>query len=113
MANPIMVLDMGFTSYVASEPPDPPDITSIDPDSGVSTGGTPVSAHGTDFIPGATIKIDGNLCSNIAFQSSLLIVDSLFYETPCFHKAIEHSFWGSLLEVFLDIFQMAYRSVVF
>ena len=62
-------LALGYTYFSTKGPT----ITSIVPSSGKTVGGTAVTINGTDFVAPATIKIDGNLCSNIIFVSSIKI----------------------------------------
>lgn len=48
----------------------PPTLTSIDPDSGTTEGGTTVTLTGTDFVDGATVTFDGDAATNVTFNSS-------------------------------------------
>ncbi len=60
----------GYT-YVA--PAGPPTVTSISPNVGAATGGTPVTITGTGFFPGATVKIGGVSTTTTAVVSSTAI----------------------------------------
>ncbi len=58
-------------TYVPSSPPPPlPTVTSIDPESGSSAGGTPVTITGSGFIAGATtVEIGGVAASSVEVLS--------------------------------------------
>lgn len=47
-----------------------PTITSINPSSGTTAGGTSVTVHGTGFLSGAVLTIGGQTCTNVAVVSS-------------------------------------------
>lgn len=42
----------------------PPNVTSVAPTSGISTGGTAITITGTDFVTGATVSIGGSTCTS-------------------------------------------------
>ncbi|GEM_PF-1384091 len=47
----------------------PPDLVSVTPDSGRSSGGTSLTLSGSGFRFGATVTVDGNACSNYDYAS--------------------------------------------
>ena len=51
----------------------PPTLASISPSSGTTSGGTPVSLHGTNFLSGATVTLDGATCTNVSVVSATTI----------------------------------------
>ena len=55
----------GFT-YIA---PPPPNLTRVEPDEDMVTGGATVKVIGEDFQDGATVTIGGNAASNVTFVS--------------------------------------------
>lgn len=52
------------------DPEPTPTVVSIDPVSGTTAGGTPVTITGTNFLDGATVTIDGNPCTGVVFVDS-------------------------------------------
>src|SRR5207244_883447 len=57
--------------YVA--PPPPPTITSISPNTGLTTGGTLITIAGANFTYGATVKLDGVLATTNTVINSTTI----------------------------------------
>ncbi len=53
--------------------PSPPDPTSISPTSGPTSGGTPVTISGTNFVSGATVTFGGTAATNVVVVSSTTI----------------------------------------
>ncbi|MHC4601611.1 MAG: IPT/TIG domain-containing protein, partial [Planctomycetota bacterium] len=51
----------------------PPTVSSINPVSGPTAGGTSVTITGTDFVSGATVTIGGNPATNVAFVNATTI----------------------------------------
>lgn len=62
-------LAAGVDIYYNPEPT--PTVTGIDPVSGTTAGGTPVTITGTNFLDGATVTIDGVPCTDVVFVSSI------------------------------------------
>jgi len=58
----------GVTVDFDAEPT--PTVTDIDPASGTTAGGTPVTITGTNFLDGATATIDGEPCTDVVFVDS-------------------------------------------
>ena len=53
--------------------PQPPSISSVTPNSGLSVGGTVVSINGSNFVVGATVKFDNAAATNVSFVTSNMI----------------------------------------
>ena len=66
-------------TYLAPPPPSPnpaPTVTSIIPNSGVTTGGTAVTITGTGFIGGATVSVGGAAATGVAVVNATTITAS-------------------------------------
>ncbi len=63
-------LSNGYT-YTASNPA--PTVTSISPNSGSASGGTPVTITGTGFLAGATVKLGGTAATGVVVVNSTSI----------------------------------------
>ena len=61
-------LTNGFTYAVI------PTVTSVSPNNGSTTGGTPVTITGTNFASGATVTFGGTAAANVAVQNSTTIM---------------------------------------
>ncbi len=55
----------GGPSFTYVAPPPPPTVTSIEPPSGSTAGGTPVTIKGTGFVLGATVTIGGSEATEV------------------------------------------------
>ena len=66
-------LTNGYT-YVAPPTPNPaPTVTSITPNTGVTTGGTAVTVTGTGFLSGATVKLGGTSATSVVVVNGTTI----------------------------------------
>jgi phospholipase C len=61
----------GFTYLVTSNPA--PNVNSINPQSGTTAGGTPVTISGSNFISGATVSFDTNAATNVSVVNASTI----------------------------------------
>jgi glucose/arabinose dehydrogenase len=69
-------LTNGYT-YTAPQVPNPaPTVTSITPNSGVTTGGTAVTIAGTGFLSGATVKLGGTSATSVTVVNGTTITAS-------------------------------------
>lgn len=67
-------LTSGYTYTAASNPA--PTVTSINPTTGVTTGGTTVTITGTGFLAGATVSFGGTAATGVALVNSTTITAS-------------------------------------
>ena len=67
-------LTSGYTYTAAANPA--PTVTSINPATGVTTGGTAVSITGTGFLAGATVSFGGTAATGVALVNSTTITAS-------------------------------------
>jgi glucose/arabinose dehydrogenase len=67
-------LTSGYTYSAAPNPA--PTVTSINPNTGVTTGGTAVTITGTGFIAGATVSVGGTAATGVAVVNSTSITAS-------------------------------------
>jgi glucose/arabinose dehydrogenase len=67
-------LTSGYTYTAAANPA--PTVTSINPNTGVTTGGTAVTLTGTGFLAGATVSFGGTAATGVALVNSTTITAS-------------------------------------
>ena len=73
LKNDNTILPASGTTPPPPPPPQPPTVSSVSPNSGVTTGGTSVNITGTDFLSGATVSFGGTLATSVSLVSSASI----------------------------------------
>lgn len=68
-----MIDHVRITVHYTAEAADPPTLTSIDPTSGSTEGGTAVTLTGTDFVEGATVTFGGQAATDVIVASDTSI----------------------------------------
>lgn len=74
------ILEQGFT-YLAPPPPPAPEITTITPDKGLTTGGASVVINGLNFISGAKVKFKDKELSTTFVNSTQLKITTPVWAT--------------------------------